>query len=69
LLSKGCNNLTDAALIERMYVELLKYDLYITFAKNIPSNEIIKWQHAFNQLNASGKYEEIFKKYMGDDVN
>ncbi|NQZ87804.1 MAG: transporter substrate-binding domain-containing protein [Saccharospirillaceae bacterium] len=62
-------NLIDGALIERTNVELLTSDLYIAFSKNIPSNEIIKWQNALNQLKASGKYEEIFKKYMGDDIN
>ncbi|NQZ22777.1 MAG: transporter substrate-binding domain-containing protein [Colwellia sp.] len=62
-------NLIDGALIERMDIELLKSDLYIAFSKNIPSNEIIKWQNALNQLKASGKYDEIFKKYMGEAVN
>ncbi|NQZ11834.1 MAG: transporter substrate-binding domain-containing protein [Algicola sp.] len=62
-------NLIDGALIERMDIELLKSDLYIAFSKNIPSNEIIKWQNALNQLKTSGKYDEIFKKYMGEAVN
>ena len=62
-------NLIDGALIERVYIELLKSDLYIAFSKNIPSNEIIKWQNALNQLKKSGKYDQIFKKYMGEGVN
>ena len=62
-------NLIDGASIERINIELLKSDLYIAFSKNIPSNEIIKWQNALNQLKASGKYDEIFKKYIGEGVN
>ena len=62
-------NLIDGALIERVNIELLKSDLYIAFSKNIPSNEIIKWQNALNQLKKSGKYDQIFKKYMGEGVN
>ena len=61
-------NLIDGALIERINIELLKSDFYIAFSKNIPPNEIIKWQNALNQLKTSGKYDEIFKKYMGEGV-
>lgn len=52
-----------------MNIELLKFDLYIALSKNIPSNEVLKWQNALDQLKASGKYNEILKKYIGDSVN
>ncbi|WP_170940676.1 transporter substrate-binding domain-containing protein [Pseudoalteromonas sp. NBT06-2] len=59
----------EGTLIERVNIELLKFDLYIALSKNIPSNEVLKWQNALDQLKASGKYNEILKKYIGDSVN
>ena len=59
----------DGALIERVNIEILKFDLYIALSKNIPANEVLKWQNALDQLKISGKYNEILKKYTTDSVN
>lgn len=54
----------DPDLIERTDVKLYDSTVYIAFSNNIPDSEIEEWQQALDQLKASGKYQEIYNKYI-----
>ena len=54
----------DPMLIERTEVKLYETELYLVFSKNIADDRIEQWQQALDQLKMSGKYQEIFNKYI-----
>lgn len=50
--------------LEQTPVKLLEFPLYIACTKDIHDNVIQKWQKALDKIRASGKYKQIYMKYM-----
>ena len=44
-------------------VKVVNATLYIAASKDIPVQEIARWQKSLNNMKASGAYERVFKKY------
>jgi len=45
-------------------VKLLEFPLYIACSKEIPDSVIRKWQNALDRIKSSGKYDQIYNKYL-----
>lgn len=54
----------DPKLIKRTNFKLYDSVLYLVFSKNIPDNVIEKWQNSLYELQQTGKYQEIYDKYI-----
>ena len=53
--------------IERTNVKLYDSTLYLAFSKNIPDKTVAEWQQALDSLKSSGKYQELYSKYLLPD--
>ncbi len=59
---KKLNQPIDA--LVKTNVKLLEFPLYIACSKEIPDNVISKWQRALDKIKSSGRYEQIYNKYL-----
>ncbi len=50
--------------LERTSVKLFTLPLYIGCSKDIPDNVIQKWQGALEKIKKSGKYQQIYNRYL-----
>lgn len=50
-------------------VKLVDFPLYIACNKNISDSVIREWQNALDSIKTSGKYDQIYKKYLGESGN
>lgn len=50
--------------IEKIHLKLYDSVLYLVFSLNTPDETVAQWQKALDSMKASGKYEEIYKKYI-----
>lgn len=53
--------------IQKTPVLLLESGGYIAFSNNIPDKIIIKWQAALDKIKKSGKYQQLYKKFIEVD--
>jgi polar amino acid transport system substrate-binding protein len=44
-------------------VKILDMDLYIAVHKSVSPQEVKKWQAVLDRMKASGRYDQIIKKY------
>jgi polar amino acid transport system substrate-binding protein len=44
-------------------VKVVESPLYIACSKDIPADEIARWQESLDRMKASGEYDEIYRKY------
>lgn len=49
---------------EKTDVLLFQTDLYIAFSKDIPKEEVARWQQVLDALKLSGKYKDILNRYI-----
>jgi len=56
-------NMPPDALVQTQ-VKLLEFPLYIACSKEIPDSVIRRWQNALDRVKSSGKYDQIYKKYL-----
>ncbi len=59
---KKLNKPPDA--LVRTQVKLLEFPLYIACSKGIPDRVIKKWQRALDKIKSSGRYKQIYNKYL-----
>lgn len=57
-------NYSPDALVQTA-VSIVDSQLYIATSKDIPPNEIARWQESLDKMKASGVYDQILKKYGG----
>ena len=50
--------------IERTNIKLYDSTLYLAFSLDIPDKTVDQWQQALDTLKTSGKYREIYNKYL-----
>ncbi|WP_028864608.1 substrate-binding periplasmic protein [Psychromonas aquimarina] len=50
--------------VVKTQVKLLRFPLYIACSKEIPDSVIDKWQSALNKVKSSGRYQQIYNKYL-----
>ncbi|MCT8987437.1 substrate-binding periplasmic protein [Shewanella phaeophyticola] len=58
----------DISTIERTPIKLYDSTLYIAFSADTSDAVIAQWQHAFDQLKASGRYQTIFDQYFNKEI-
>lgn len=49
---------------ERTAIKLYDSEVNLVFSKDVPDQVVLKWQQALDDLKASGKYQEIYQKYI-----
>ena len=49
---------------ERTAIKLYDSEVNLAFSKDVPDHVVLKWQQALDDLKASGKYQEIYQKYL-----
>lgn len=54
----------DPKLIQRTEVSLYEFVLNLAFSKNIPDQEVNKWQQALDVVRTSGRQQAIIQKYI-----
>ncbi|MFT5699399.1 MAG: polar amino acid transport system substrate-binding protein [Desulforhopalus sp.] len=54
----------DINSIEQTAVELYDSVLFLVFSKDTPDEVVIQWQRALNKVKSSGKYQEIYDRYI-----
>ncbi len=59
-----CNPELDLNKVERVGPSVFFTTNYIAFAKHVPDEVVRKWQIAFDELKASGKWQKIVDKYF-----
>jgi len=50
--------------IERTAIKLYDSEVNLAFSNDVPDHLVLKWQQALDNLKASGKYQEIYQKYL-----
>lgn len=51
-------------LLEQTQVQLFKFPIYIACSKDMPDEIINKWNLSLKKLKASGKYRDIYNRYL-----
>jgi len=59
---KKLNKPVDA--LVQTQVKLFEFPLYIACSKEIPDSVIKRWQKALDMVKSSGKYDQIYNKYL-----
>lgn len=54
--------------IEKTPVQLVEFPLYIACSKDTSDETVESWQQALDKLKQSGKYTEIYNKYLGSQA-
>ncbi len=50
--------------VVKTQIKLLQFPLYIACSKEIPDSVIEKWQNALDKVKSSGRYQQIYNKYL-----
>lgn len=65
-LAKAAN--IDVNSIEKTSIKLYDSTLYIAFSNDINDETVAQWQHAFDELKASGHYQTLFQRYFATEA-
>ena len=65
-LAKAAN--IDVNTIEKTPIKLYDSTLYIAFSNDTNDETVAQWQHAFDQLKASGHYQTLYQRYFASQV-